>query len=309
MDYLPHPVRILFISAAGYERSAQTKAAIEKNIQLSDPKLARQRSVMARWVQTAEVSGATDEQIADMKGRINVFEMIAEPVLYGDECSIFDVSALLPKLAKNDISAFSLRNLVLPGDETIYIHFGREEALIVNHDQDLYFEGAYVTQVYDEIDDDEVSTFRIALVLSDPEFGALAFDRPIGQTLKRNSDFVRFEVKPTNSVRQGFASLAQNGLAEESQVLTAPLKVYRAAYDLLVRSMIYLGQEGRDLELGYFDGAPERQLRKALNGDDDAASYLLENGFPAVQFVGRNIGPLLDLSEPDWGAESVGFTI
>ncbi|HTO34289.1 MAG TPA: hypothetical protein VL202_24435 [Pararhizobium sp.] len=309
MEYLPHPVRTIFISAAGYERSAQTKAAIEKNIQLSDPKLARQRSTMARWVQTAEMSGATDEQIADMQGRIRVFEMIAEPVLHSDECSIFDVSALLPKLPKNDISAFSLRNLVLPGDETIYVHFGRQEALIVDHDQDLYFEGAYVTQVDDEFGDDEVSTFRIALVFSDPEFGALAFDRPIGQTLKRNTDFVRFEIKHTNSVQQGFARMAQNGLSEESQILTAPLKVYRAAYDLLVRSMIYLGQEGCDLEMGYFDGAPERQLRNALNGDENAEQYLLENGFPAVQFAGRSIGPVPDLAEPDWGSEPVSFRI
>jgi len=274
MDYLPHPVRTMFISAAGYERSAQTKAAIEKNIQLSDPKLARQCSTIARWVQTAERSGATDEQIVDMQGRIRVLEMIAMPVLHSDKCSIFDVSALLPKLPKNDISAFSLRDLVLPGGETVYIHFGREEALIVDHDHDLYFEGAYVMCVDDEVDEDEVSTFRIALVFSDPEFGGLAFDRPIGQTLKRNSDFVRFEIKHTNSVRQGFASLAQNGLAEESQVLTAPLKVYRAAYDLLVRSMIYLGQEGRDLEQGYFDrgsgkavaeGVERRRKRRTLS--------------------------------------------
>lgn len=309
MDYLPHPVRMMFISAAGYERATQTKATIERNIQLSDPKRARQRSTMARWVQNAEMSGATDEQIADMQGRISVLEMIAEPVLHSDKCSIFDVSALLPKLPKNDISAFSLRDLVLPGDGTIYIHFGREEALIVDHAQDLYFEGAYVTQADKEIGDDEVSTFRMALVFSDPEFGRLAFNRPIGQTLKRNSDFVRFEIKHTNSVRQGFASLAQNGLEEESQVLTAPVKVYRAAYVLLIRSMIYLGQEGRDLQPGYFDGAPERQVRKALNGDENAEHYLLENGFPAVQFVGRNIGPVPDLCEPHWGAEPVGFRI
>lgn len=309
MDYLPHPARTIFISAAGCERSAQINAVVEKNIQLTDPKLACQRVAMARWWEIAEQSGATDEQIADMQGRTRVFEMIAEPVLHSEECSIFDVSPLLPKLPKNDISAFSLRNLVLPGDETIYIHLGRKEALIVDHDQDLYFEGAYVTQVDDEIGEDEVSTFRIALVFSDPEFGALAFDRPIGKTLKRNTDFVRFEIKHTNSVQQSFASMAQNGLSEESQILTAPLKVYRAAYDLLVRSMIYLGQEGRDLELGYFDGAPERQLRNALNGDENADQYLLENGFPAVQFVGRNIGPVPDLVEPDWDTVSVGFRI
>ncbi|MEI3923468.1 hypothetical protein V6R98_14460 [Agrobacterium sp. CCNWLW71] len=309
MDYLPHPARTIFISAAGYERSAQTKAAIEKNIRLSDPKLARQRSTMARWVQTAEMSGATEDQIADMEGRIKVLEMIAVRVLHSDECSIFDVSALLPKLPKNDISDFSLRHLVLPGDETIYIHFGRQEALVVDRAQDLYFEGAYITQVDDEIGDDEVSTFQIALVFSDPEFGALAFDRPVGQTLKRNLDFVRFEIKHTNSVQQSFASMAQNGLVEESQILTAPLIVYRAAYDLLVRSMIYLGVEGRDLELGFFEGAPDKQVQKAFKCDENAEQHLLENGFPAVQFVGRNVELVPDLSEPDWGAEPVGFRI
>ncbi|AWI58526.1 hypothetical protein AB395_00002881 [Sinorhizobium fredii CCBAU 45436] len=110
-------------------------------------------------------------------------------------------------------------------------------------------------------------------------------------------------------MQRGFASLAQNGLTEESQILTAPLKVYRAAYDLVVRSMIYLGLEGRDLELGFFSGAPDKQVRKASKGDENAERYLLENGFPAVQFVGRNIGPVPDLSEPDWGSESVGFRI
>lgn len=198
---------------------------------------------------------------------------------------------------------------MLPGDETIYIHLGRQEVLVVDQCQDLYFEGAYVTQVDHDLGGDEVSTFRIALVFSDPEFGELAFDRPIGQTLKRNTDFVRLEVTHADSVQRGFASLAQNGLTEESQILTAPLKVYRAAYDLVVRSMIYLGLEGRDLELGFFSGAPDKQVRKASKGDENAERYLLENGFPAVQFVGRNIGPVPDLSEPDWGSESVGFRI
>ncbi len=192
----------MFISAVVHERTTQTNATVEKSIQLSNPKLSRQRGTIARWMQAAKMSGTTNEQIADRQGRIRVFEMIAEPVLHTDECSMFDVSALIPKLPKNDISVFSLRNLVLPGNETIYIHFGRQKALIVDHDEDLYFEGAYITQVDDEIGDDEVNTFRIALVFSDPEFGALAFDRPIGQTLKRNSDFVRFEIKHTNSVRQ-----------------------------------------------------------------------------------------------------------
>ncbi len=178
--------------------------------------------------------------------------MIAEPVLRAEECSIFDVSALIPKLPEIDVSAFNLGGLLLPGDETIYVHFGRHEALVVDQAQDLYFGGAYVTQVDCEIGDDEVSTFRIALVFSDPEFGALAFDRPIGQTPKRNTDFVRFEIKHTNSIQQGLASMAQNGLLEESQILSAPLNVYRAAYDLLVRSMIYLGVEGPDLEPGFF---------------------------------------------------------
>ncbi|MFB4373255.1 hypothetical protein RAC92_06690 [Agrobacterium sp. CR_3] len=309
MDYLPHPARTLFIEATQYERSAQAKAAIEMNIAVTDPSLDRQRRVIARWVDASEQSGATDEQVADMEARAKIFEKIAESVLKSDECSIFDVSALIPKLPKNDVSAFNLRNLVLPGDETVYIHLGRQEALVVDQTQDLYFEGAYVTQVDDENGDDEGSTFQIALVFSDPEFGALAFDRAIGRTLKRNSDFVRFEIKHTDSVQQSFASMAQNGLVEESQILTAPLNVYRVAYDLVVRSMIYLGLEGRDLELGFFTGAPDKQVRRALKGDENAERYLLENGFPAVQFVGRNIGPIQDLSEPEWGSEPVGFRI
>lgn len=309
MDYLPHPARTMFISAAEYERSAQSKAAIEKNIAVTDPRLDSQRGVIARWVDASEQSGATDDQVADMEARAKIFEKIAEPVLHSDECSIFDVSALIPKLPKNDVSTFSLSNLVLLGDETIYIHLGRQEALVVDQCQDLYFEGAYVTQLDHDLGGDEVSTFRIALVFSDPEFGELAFDRPIGQTLKRNTDFVRFEITHSDSVQRGFASLAQNGLTEESQILTAPLKVYRAAYDLLVRSMIYLGLEGRDLELGFFDGAPDKQVRKALKGDDDAASYLLANGYPTVQFAGRNVEPIPKLMEPEWGAEVVGFRI
>lgn len=309
MDYLPHPARTMFITAAAYERSAQAKAAIEKNIAITDPGLDRQREAIGQWVDSFEQSGATDDQIVDMEARVRVLRMIAEPVLHGEQCSIFDVSALIPKLPKNDISDFSLRNLALPGDETIYIHFGRQDALFVDRAQDLYFEGVYVTQVDDEIGDDEVSTFQIALVFSDPEFGALAFDRPVGQTLKRNSDFVRFEIKHTNSIQQSFASMAQNGLVEESQILTAPLNVYRGAYDLLVRSMIYLGVEGQDVELGFFEGAPDDQVQKAFKGDENAEQYLLENGFPAVQFVGRTVGLVPDLSEPDWGAEPVGFRI
>ncbi|MCQ1856038.1 hypothetical protein [Neorhizobium galegae] len=309
MDYLPHPARTQFIPAAGLERSTQAKAAIEKNIAVTDPRLNRQREVIAKWMAASEQSGATEDQVADMKARAKILEKIAEPVLHSDECSIFDVSALIPKLAKNDVSAFSLRNLVLPGDKTIYIHLGRQAALVVDQNEDLYFEGAYITQVDNEIGDNEVSTFRIALVFSDPEFGVLAFDRPIGQTLKRNTDFVRFEIKHTNSVQKSFASMAQNGLTEESQILTAPLNVYRMAYDLVVRSMIYLGLEGRDLELGFFTGAPDKQVRKALKGDENARRYLFENGFPAVQFVGRNIGPVSDLSEPAWRSEPLGFRI
>jgi len=309
MDYLPHPARAMFISGAGFERSDQTRTAIKESIAVTDPKSSRHRAAITGWIENSERAGATDYQIADMQARANVLQGIAEAALYGGEPSIFDVSALIPKLPKNDISTFRLRNLVLPGDETIYIHFGRQEALIIDASQDLYFEGAYVTQLDEEIDADEVSTFRIALVFSDPGFGQQAFDRPIGQTLKRNSDFVRFEIKHTDSVRQSFASLAQNGLVNESQILMAPFDVYRAAYDLLVRSMIYLGQEGHDLEQGFFDGAPDRQVQMALKGDEDAQEYLLENGYPVVQFAGRQAGLINDLPEPEWGAEFVGLRI
>jgi hypothetical protein len=309
MEYLPHPARTIFFAAAEHERAQQSASEVEKASNISCARSRIHQKAVSHWVNSLELSGFSDDQIRDMNARAKVLKMIAEPVLNNEECSIFDVSALIPSLPENDISTFSLRNLVLPGDETIYVHFGRQNALLVDETQDLYFEGAYVKQVDHETGDEEVSSFQIALVFSDPEFGTLAFDRSIGQTLKRNTDFVRFEIKHTNSVQQGFSSIAQNGLMEESQILTAPLNVYRAAYDLLVRSIIYLGLEGRDLEMGFFEAAPDKQLGKALDGDENAEQYLLENGFPVVQFVGRNTGPVPDLLEPDWGCEPVGFQL
>ena len=70
--------------------------------------------------------------------------------------------------------------------------------------------------------------------------------------------------------------------------------------------MIYLRTPDRDLEAGFFAGAPVSMQRKAL-GDPEALYDLLSDGFPVVQFVGRNIKPIAKLQQPDWGPQTFGF--
>ncbi len=44
--------------------------------------------------------------------------------------------------------------------------------------------------------------------------------------------------------------------------MAAGFQTYRSAYDLLVRCMIYLRTPDRDLEAGFFAGAPVSMQRK-----------------------------------------------
>lgn len=89
--------------------------------------------------------------------------------------------------------------------------------------------------------------------------------------------------------------------------MTAGFQTYRSAYDLLVRSMIYLGTPDRDVEAGFFTGAQTTMQRDALKGDPEALYDLLSEGFPVVQFVGRNIKPIAKLDQPDWASQTFGF--
>lgn len=307
LDYLPHPARVGFLATAECERSDQLDARIETRLQQSQGTSRKEQSVVRSWMAAEERAGVTEYEMNQLSERAISFQSLADDVLNADEGSVFDVSALVSKLPLNDISQFNLADLVLPGGETIYIHFGRQESLVVDGAHDLYLEGAYVTQIDHGGGEDEKSSFRAILVYSDHNFDAEVFDRPLGHTLKRNTDYVRFDIFHTDDVGKGFSSLAQNGDRRESQVMAAGIQTYRSAYDLLVRSMIYLGTPDRDLEAGFFAGAPATMKRKALKGDPDALYYLLSDGFPLVQFVGRNIKPIAKLDQPDWGSQTFGF--
>ncbi|MCJ7997176.1 hypothetical protein JXZ79_21395 [Rhizobium cremeum] len=307
LDYLPHPARVGFLAAAECERSDQLDARIETRLQQSQGTSGREQSVVRSWMAAGERAGVTEYEMSQLGERVISFQNLADDVLNADESSIFDVSSLVSKLPLNDISQFNLADLVLPGDETIYIHFGRQEAFVLDGTDDLYLEGAYVTQIDHGDGGDEKSSFRAILVYSDPNFDAEAFERPLGRTLKRNTDYVRFDILHTDDVGKGFSSLAQNGDRQESQVMAAGFQTYRYAYDRLVRCMIYLGTPDRDLEAGFFAGAPVSMQRKALKGDPDALYDLLSEGFPAVQFVGRNIKQIAKLEQPDWGSQTFGF--
>jgi hypothetical protein len=307
MAYLSHPARIDYLSTTKFHREAEVESRIDEANSSSAFKSQKETSAIRHWITTLERAGETMEHIEVLNAQTIAYENLAREVVYGDEASIFDVSALIPKLPATDISQFSLANLVLPYGDVIYIHFGRQDDLVISVEEDLYLEGAYVRQLDVVVQHDEKSAFAITAVFSDPEFGDVLFDRAFPKTLARNIKSIGFAISHTATVEQGFRTLRHGGL--ESAVLPATLDVCAAAFNKAVASMIYLGTEQCDMEHGYFDGADKAQVALALSGNEYAAEELRFDGYSPVQFVGRKLAPIFELKEPNWGEEEISFKI
>jgi hypothetical protein len=258
------------------------------------------------WAKRVEMSGLTDDQLMMYEMRNRALRPLAENVLMGEqEPLIYDVSDLLDKLPDHDIGQYTLGQLTLPADN-IYIDFGSEARFKIDAESGLFFEGAYVSQT--EVPENDEGYFSVRLVCGDVDLEE-AWERPLGQTLERTSNTIRAEFDGTKTLAHAFSTdFTFQHFNADAAVRSNPAAI-ALALDAVVRSMIYLGTYGLDLEVGCHDGADEDDLEEFLDGDDAAADSLTSAGFPLVNFVGRNLRKIDYLEEPDFDRDHTTFKI
>jgi len=152
-------------------------------------------------------------------------EKITEPF-----CScIYDVSALLPKLPDQDISSFSLVDVVTPHG-IAYYDFGRQDRFRLTGHDNIYIEGAYVTQ---SENDDEMSEFVLVLVCNDPDYGA---DRPIVDGIRRNADGIWLPIKAHQKAGDAI-NLVGVKVTQRDSYFIGNDEVCRAAFNEVAKTM------------------------------------------------------------------------
>ncbi|MFS2150424.1 hypothetical protein [Rhizobium sp. Rhizsp42] len=149
--------------------------------------------------------------------------------------AIFDVSALLPKLPDHSVADYDLGPTAeLPGGTNIFLHFGRQQKLMVMEEIGLHFEGAYVEQRGDKGD----MSFGIHLVCNWPS---------------EQSNSVRVWFHPGQTVKGNVEKCADLQSYWTDPVLVENNKAVNAALNSTIKSLLYLGSPEPDIQLGRSD--------------------------------------------------------
>ncbi|TAX09572.1 hypothetical protein ELI07_08710 [Rhizobium leguminosarum] len=307
MSHTPHPVRMKFLDLVSEVRRGELDNQTRDRIKaIPGWKSHKEMTAIKTWAERVEMSGLTDDQLMMYEMRNRALRRLAGNVLTGEqEPLIYDVSALLDKLPDHDISQYSLGQLTLPADN-MYIDFGSEVLFKIDAESGLFFEGAYVSQT--DIPGNDASYFSVRLVCGDVDLEE-AWERPLGQTLERTSNMILAEFDGTKTVAHAFSTdFTFQHFNADAAVRSKP-GVIVSTLDAVARSMIYLGTNGLDLEVGCHDGASKDDLEAFLGGDETAAGSLTSAGFPPVNFVGRNLGKIDQLEEPDFDRDHTTFKI
>ena len=211
---------------------------------------------------------------------------------------IYDASALIPKLQDQDISNFSLVDVVTPHG-IAYYDFGRQERFRLTGHDNTYIEGAYVTQWEN---DDELSEFVVMLVCNDPDYG---IDRSIVDGVRRNADGIWLPIKAHQKVRDA-VNLVGVKITQRDSYFIGNDEVCRVAFNEVAKTMCYLASREPDVEFVYQDGADPDLRKLAKAGDREARDHLLSQGFPMIYEVGRHIRKVDQLEQPDFDVLAVG---
>lgn len=295
MVNLLHPARAAFLQAAIKIREEENTARSLSRANMVDANSFREQAAIQKWTKSTERGGRSSQEFDELCARAGLTAELGKSVLSSEDCAIFDVSYLLPKIADDDISSFGLDDLVLPGNSVIFLHFGPQNDLLLDGSGSSWIEGAYVMQVSRDPDDDAPRAQRILLVRSDPDFDSSLSTRTTEETLRRNTEFVTLQIEPGEVVGDAMDTY-RDVLSDEDEDIN--LKAFHHA----LRAAIYISQPGADLQYGYQRDAPAGAVGQAFNGVEMARTYLADEGFPEMLFTGRSPLPIAHLEEPNWGA-------
>ncbi len=295
MANLIHPARAAFLQTAIRIREEENTVRSSHRANIVAANTFREQAAIQKWIKSTERGGRSRQEFDELCAKAGLTAELGKSVLTSDDCAIFDVSCLLPRIADDDISSFCLDGLVLPGNSVIFLHFGRQDDLLLDDSGLSYLEGAYVMQVSREMDDDAAQAVRVLLVKSDPDFDDRMATRATAETLRRNTEFVTLQIEHGQLIRDA-DDACWDVFSEENGA------VFSKAFHHAVRAAIYVSQPGADLQYGYQKDAPIGAVGQAMNGVAMARTYLADEGFPEMLFAGRSPLPIARLEEPDCGA-------
>lgn len=307
MSHSPHPVRMEFLDIMSEVRESELANQIDDRTNATKGwKSHKELESIKTWAERIEMSGLTDDQVMMYEMRNRALRPLAKSVLAGgQEPLIYDVGDLLDKLPDHDISQYTLGQLTIPADN-IYIDFGNVSRFKIDEESGLFFEGAYVSQT--DVPENDESYFTVRLVCGDDHLED-TWESPLGQTLQRVSNQIRVDFDGTKTVGAGLSADPTFQAFYADERVRNSSNVINAALDAVVRSMIYLGTYEPDLDVGCYEGADEDDFEDFLGGEDGAADSLVSAGYPPVNFVGRNIGNIDFLEEPDFSRDHFTFKI
>ncbi|CAN7297296.1 hypothetical protein [Neorhizobium sp. LjRoot104] len=300
MKHDPHPVR--FLDLPGILENRPEKIGYEAAVShrgLSGRRSRKENDVALTWADNRDLENMSAEQQQFYMLRVEKLkELVGSVLVSGDVPNVYDVSALVGKLPDQDISGWNLSDLVISGGGGFsYFHLGHQEALVIDKDQNLYFEGAYVEMTESE---DERSRFDFYLVLNDPEFYKDGLERTTAATLARMANYVHMRIWEENTIEGAYQFFPYwNSSVNVSEELRDDWKPARAAINTLIKAATYIASEFiGDIEFRYSKDAPRPLVVAASEGNLDAIEKLTKQGFPMIKHVGRNIGPIAELEEP-----------
>ncbi|WP_312360162.1 hypothetical protein [Agrobacterium sp.] len=300
MKHDPHPVRFLDLPGILENRSEKIGyQAAASHRGLSGGRSRKENDVAITWADNRDLENMSAEQQQSYLLRVEKLkELVGSVFMSGDVPNVYDVSNLVGKLPDQDISGWNLSDLVIPGgDGFSYFDFGHQEALVINKDENLYFEGAYIEMTES---DDERSRFDFYLVLNDPEFDRDGFDRTTAATLAHMANYVHMRIWEDNTIEGAYQFFSYfNSSATANDELRGDWKAAKAAINTVIKAATYIASEFvGDIEFGYSKDAPRPLVVAASGGNHGAIEKLTKQGFPMIKHIGRNIGTIAELEVP-----------
>ncbi|CDN53826.1 Hypothetical protein RG1141_CH14830 [Neorhizobium galegae bv. officinalis bv. officinalis str. HAMBI 1141] len=300
MKHNPHPVRFLDLPGILEDRPEKIGAlAAASRRGLSGRRSRKENDVALTWADNRDLENMSTEQQQFYLLRVEKLKGLVGSVFgSGDVPNVYDVADLIGKLPDQNISDWNLSDLVIPGGSGFsYFDLGHQEALVIDKDKNLYFEGAYVQMTES---DDERSRFDFYLVINDPEFDRDESERTTAATLGRMANYVHMRIGEDNTIEGAYQFFPYwNTSANANEELRGDWKAATAAINTVIKAATYIASEFvGDIEFGYSKDAPRPLVVAASEGDLGAIEKLTKQGFPMIKHVGRNIGPIAELEEP-----------
>lgn len=272
----PHPSRAIMFDALFQNRVDQLARTYRESLQNSDLRNTHaQQQIIKNWASSKEFAGMQDdERVERFETLVGLQPLATDIMVHGDR--LFDISNLVDQFQSTSLVGRQFENERLPF-ETIFVSFGQRRDLVVDADEGIFFEGAYVRQSveYGEF------LFDVALVCNDPKF--VNEDENVGDMLKGLTRFYHIKIplgKPLHDATNRLShALDPSILGDRSAVI--------AGTRLVAHTILYLSQPRIDAVFGHDAAAPKKMAQKAMMRDYGARCELDWRGYPGVTHLGR----------------------